>query len=124
MAMADIFLADTYALIEIIKGNPRYAPYLDRDLITTEYCVVELYYHCLQEYGKEEADRYLLLYSELIVSLSNATIQRAMEFKLQFKKEKLSYADCLGYALAEELNVPFLTGDEKFENKDNVEFVK
>jgi len=32
--------------------------------------------------------------------------------------------DCVGYVLAIRNNLKFLTGDEKFENKKNVEFVK
>ena len=47
-----------------------------------------------------------------------------MEFKLKYKKERVSYVDCIGHALALELGIRFLTGDEKFEDKDNVEFVK
>ena len=47
-----------------------------------------------------------------------------MQFKLQFKDEKLSYADCIGYAVAAEFGIKFLTGDKKFRSKENVEFVK
>ncbi|MBI2143262.1 type II toxin-antitoxin system VapC family toxin, partial [Candidatus Woesearchaeota archaeon] len=47
-----------------------------------------------------------------------------MHFRLKYKKENLSYADCIGYALAEMMRIKFLTGDEKFRNKENVEFVK
>ena len=47
-----------------------------------------------------------------------------MAFKLYNKKEKLSYVDCIGHCLAKEIGVRFLTGDQKFENKENVEYVK
>ena len=36
----------------------------------------------------------------------------------------LSYVDYIGYILAKQRNVKFLTGDKEFENMDNVEFVK
>lgn len=54
---------------------------------------------------------------------ANALIE-AVKFKFMHRKKKLSYADCLGYAVAKENKVRFLTGDEKFRNMDNVEFVK
>ena len=73
---------------------------------------------------KETADKYLDMYSKFIVPISYSCIRKGMEFKLKHKKEKVSYADCIGYALALELGIKFLTGDEKFETKDNVEFVK
>ena len=117
-------MADTYALIELLGGNPSYKPYLNRVLITTKFNLVELYYHFLHDYGKETADKYLRLYSNFVVPISYNCIRVGMQFKLEHKKENVSYVDCIGYALAFELGVKFLTGDEKFENKDNVEFVK
>ena len=47
-----------------------------------------------------------------------------MKFRLKNKKMDLSYADCIGYIYACENNLKFLTGDEKFKDMDNVEFVK
>ena len=32
--------------------------------------------------------------------------------------------DCIGYILAKNIGIKFLTGDKEFENLDNVEFVK
>ena len=123
-AMTEIFLADTYALIEIIKGSPRYRRFLSFHLVITEHNLIELYYHCLHDHGKETAVMYQQLYRGNVVPISDSTIQLAMEIKLRFKHEKLSYADCMGYARAIELGVKFLTGDQKFSDKENVEFVK
>ena len=119
-----VFLADTYALIELLGGNQHYKPYLNHVLITTKFNIVELYYHFLHDYDKETADKYLKLYSDFVIPISYSCIKSGMQFKLEHKKEKLSYVDCIGYARAIELSIKFLTGDEKFENKDNVEFVK
>ena len=119
-----VFFADTYALIEIIGGNLNYKPYLNNLLLTTKFNLSELYYSLLKDYGKEAADKYLILYSDFLIPISITSIQYGMEFKLNHKKEKLSYVDCIGYALSVELNIKFLTGDEKFENKSNVEYIK
>lgn len=124
MTETKIFLADTYALIEMLGGNRSYKPYLDHILITTKFNLVELYYHFLHDYDKKTADKYLKLYSQFIIPITYSSIQSGMQFKLIHKKEKLSYVDCIGYALAIELSIRFLTGDQKFENKENVEFVK
>ncbi len=119
-----VFLADTYALIELVGGNINYKPYLNHVLLTTKFNLIELYYHFLHDYDKETADKYLKLYSNFVILISYNCIRDGMEFKLKNKKEKLSYVDCIGYARAKELNIKFLTGDNKFENKENVEFVK
>ena len=122
--MTETFVADTYALIEIIKGNPNYKQYLLGELAVTEGALVELYYHCLHDYGEEAADNYLDDYKGSVVPISSECIKNAMKFKLANKKEKLSYVDCIGYALAQEMEVRFLTGDQKFKDRANVEFVK
>tara|TARA_Y100000034_G_C6766387_1_gene341652 strand:+ start:624 stop:818 length:195 start_codon:yes stop_codon:yes gene_type:complete len=48
----------------------------------------------------------------------------AMKMKHKYNNEKLSFTDCIGYILAGKNNCKFLTCDGKFENKQNVEFVK
>lgn len=124
MTEIKIFLADTYALIELLGGNLNYKPYLNYIIITTKFNLIELYYHFLKDYDKKTADKYLQLYSNFIIPITCNCIRNGMELKLKYKKEKLSYVDCIGYALALELGIKFLTGDEKFKDKDNVEFVK
>jgi len=93
-------------------------------LITTKFNLVELYYHFLHDYNKDVADKYFEVYSKILVPITNSCIKTAMEFKLKYKKEKVSYVDCIGHALAKELGIKFLTGDQKFKDKENVEFVK
>jgi len=119
-----IYFADTYALIELLRGNPNYKPYLSSMLVTSKFNVVELYSHLLQDKGKAIADEELKVYSRLEVPITYNAIKNGMAFKLEHKKERVSYVDCIGHALALELGIKFLTGDEKFEDKDNVEFVK
>jgi len=123
-AMTKIYLADTYALIELLGGNKNYKPYLNHILITTKFNLIELYYYFIRDYDKKTADKYLDLYSKFVIPITYTSIKAGMEFKLKNKKEKVSYVDCVGYALALELGIKFLTGDEKFEDKGDVEFVK
>jgi predicted nucleic acid-binding protein len=120
----EILLADTYALLELIRGKESYKPYLKKILVTTEYNLIELHYALLREKGEAVADRYFDMHREIAIALTDSSIKSGMRFKLKYSNEKLSYTDCVGHALAVELGIKFLTGDEKFKNKDNVEFVK
>ena len=121
---AQNYLADTYAIIEIIKGNPNYKPFINSRLFTTKFNLTELYYSLLRDFNEVIAEHYFQIYSKLLIPVSFNCIRNAMKFKLLHYKEKLSYTDCIGHALAAEQSIQFLTGDQKFEKKLNVEFVK
>ncbi len=51
--MARLF-GDTYALIELLKGNPSYDRYSNADLVTTEFNMLELTYALLRDFGRHE----------------------------------------------------------------------
>ena len=119
-----VFFADTYALIELAGGNVNYQPYLNQLIVTSKFNLIELYYYFLRTYGKETADRFLKLYSKIIIPITFSSMRSGMEFKLRHKDEKISYVDAIGYALAFESGIEFLTGDQKFRSKSNVRFVK
>ena len=118
------FFCDTYALVEIIKGNKNYSRYTDFILVTSELNLMEIYYSLLRDFGKSMADKYFAEWEDSAVILPKSMIMAAMELKYLHKKEKLSYIDCMGYMYAMANEVLFLTGDIKFENKIGVEFVK
>ena len=120
----NIYFADTYALIEILNGTNSYKKYKNSILITSKINLAELYYHLLLSEDEKIANKYYDFFRKIVVPISSWSIKTGMKFKQMYKKEKLSYADCIGYALALELNIPFLTGDKEFEDKSNVEFVK
>jgi len=117
------YLFDTYAIIEIIKGNPNYKPYLDQEMIINKFIFAELSYILLRE-KYPNADNYLDKYTKFIVSIKPSTIKEAMKFRLENKKKNLSMTDCISYFMAKELGIRFLTGDKEFEKIDNVEFIK
>ena len=47
-----------------------------------------------------------------------------MEFRLKWKDRGVSITDCVGYIMAREMGIKFLTGDKEFEGLEGVEFVK
>lgn len=125
MGSITTYFFDTYALYEIIEGNNNYKPYINNiAMTTTKLNLMELHYGLLLKYGKFIADKY---YKELIrfaVKITDEIIMTANELKASLKKRKLSYVDCIGYTIALQKNIKFLTGDKEFKDLKNVEFVK
>lgn len=117
------FIFDTYAIIEIIKGNSDYISYLNDTIIINDFIFSELCYNILRE-DKSKIEEYAKKYSTFISHLEPDWIKEAMQFRLKWKDRKVSMTDCIGYIMSKKLGIKFLTGDKEFENLDNVEFVK
>ncbi|MEK6959598.1 MAG: PIN domain-containing protein [Nanoarchaeota archaeon] len=115
---------DSYALIEMVKGNPHYARFLDDEIATTIFNLAEVIYSALRDYGEDRAGLVARKYSPSIMDIDHGVLSRAMLFRRQNSKKDLSYADCVGYTMAREMGISFLTGDEQFRGFDGVEFVK
>ena len=120
--------ADSYALIEYFKGNKNYTKYFsgENEIVLTKLNLMEVYYSTLVEESEELANKY---YDSLLgkcVELPDETIKKAMKLrKLENSKgKKLSYADCIGYQTALDLEINFLTGDNEFKNMEKTIFVK
>ena len=118
------FVFDTYALLEVISGNPNYEKYLNSEVIINDFIFAELYYKLIREFDIEKSNFYSEKYANFIVELNVETIKKAMLFRARNKKKNFSATDWIGYALALKLSIRFLTGDKSFEGLENVEFVK
>lgn len=118
------YFLDTYALIEISKGNKNYERFLEEELFTSFYNLYEFYFILLKNFNEKIAKDIFNEFKSRIIALKEEYIFEASKFKLTHIKKKLSYVDCLGYAIALEHNIKFLTGDKEFERFENVEFVK
>lgn len=116
---------DTYALYAIATGQQGYARYAKGfRILTTLMNLYELYYTLCKDGAKELAEEYLLRLQSCCVNFGPETIRNAAIFRLKNMSHKFSYIDCLGYTVAREHKVPFLTGDKEFCNIQCVEFVK
>jgi predicted nucleic acid-binding protein len=120
--MSETFFFDTYALFEIIRGNPNYAQYKNKKAIITIFNLAEFNYNLKKEHTKGIADKISGEYKQSVVKVSFNDITEAMDMKS--KNRHLSIPDVIGYAVAKRLNIKFLTGDKEFANLQNVEFVK
>ena len=118
------YFFDTYAIIEVIKGNPNYSRFSDKTIVTSINNVVEVYYHFLKELGEDMANKIINSIEFVLVDISISTAVKSCIFRYKYKKRKMSYIDCIGYMVAVSNNLLFLTGDKEFVDIDNVEFVK
>lgn len=116
---------DTYALIEIYKSNPNYKEYRsDVRIILNKLNLMEFANFLIREKREKEIKETFEKLGKFNVDYSDNDLIEAAKMKINFSKEKLSFIDCIGYILAKKHKVKFLTGDEKFESKKNVEFAK
>src|SRR3989304_325995 len=89
------FLLDTYALVELVKGNPRYRRFLAAKLFTTLWNLAEVYVAVLRDRGEEESRRQWARFRDLVVETPDDWLFEAMALKL--RKPTLAYADATGY---------------------------
>ncbi len=119
------FFADTYALVDFVRGNKAYRKYFDEnEIITTRLNLLELYYWTIKNDSQENAEEYYDSFLKNTLEIEDETLKKAAQFRLEHKKQNISYIDAIGYKIALEKNIKFLTGDREFKNMENVEFVK
>ena len=118
------YFFDSYAIIEIINQNESYKKFKQETIITNVLNLAEVYYFLLKKYNEKTANYWAIHLNFHFLEISSDITIKAAKFKHNYLKEGLSYADCIGYITALKNNLTFLTGDEKFKNKEKVELVK
>lgn len=118
------YFFDTYAIIELIKINPKYQKFQDEPLLTGVLNYGEFYYWYLRNKDKAKSMEWFRRIRNELLTLETADIIKGMRIRFENGKRKLSYVDVVGYAMALRRNLVFLTGDPGFEGLPNVEFVK
>ena len=122
--VSSIYFFDTYAFIEIIKGNESYEKYKQSRFMTSLLNIIELHYAILKNFNKTFATELTKKYLTCAIPIELVDIEKGNVFRLEHIKKKISTADAIGYMLALKHDVKFLTGDEDFRGMPNVEFVK
>jgi predicted nucleic acid-binding protein len=118
----EAFFFDSYALFEMVKGNPNFEKYRKNTGIVTVLNLIEFNYGLKKEIDSETADILTEKYLPAAVEIGFSEIKEAASLKI--RKKELSHPDAIGYVVAKKHKVRFLTGDEAFRNMPNVEFVK
>ena len=115
---------DTYALVEIKRGNPKFDYLLGSSFVISDITLAEFYSVILREEGEKTADYWFkkLEYSSLPVS--KEILVEAIKFRQKYKKTGISFFDAVGYVFALKKSYKFVTGDKEFEKLDNVDFKK
>ncbi len=119
--MSQHFL-DSYALIEMLEGNPKFDHYNDTDFSITKLNLIEIHYYLI----KKHDPRAIEITESLAVSVVEfdlSVIFDANKFRLKNKPKEFSTADCIGYVCALKNKLQFVTGDSEFEGLPGVEFV-
>jgi len=118
------FFFDSYAVVEMVKGNPDYSKYLAEVQIITIFNLAEIYWAALRDFGERKSNE---VYSEIkpfVREVDDETLKEAIKFRNKEKNKRVSYADCIGYIYALRNKLVFLTGDKQFKNMEGVHFVK
>ena len=118
------YFFDSYAIIEVLKENPKYSIYISESVVLTIFNLAEIYWSVLLDYSEDKANVVFETYKKAVVEIDDETLKEAIKFRKEHKKQDLSYTDCIGYIYSKRNNLKFLTGDSKFENLPFVEFVK
>ena len=118
------YFFDTYAIIEMLKGNKNYFQYKNFPTSISQWNLAEIYYNSIINLVLGNPDEIYNLYKDAVVEINDDSLKEAMKFRKENKKKDVSYTDCIGYIYAKRNGLKFLTGDKEFENMPNVEFVK
>jgi len=115
---------DTYALIEINNGNPKFASLLNEDVVITDLTMAEFYANMYRRYNEKTADYWHKRLSAFCKPVSRGILIKAIRFRIDNKQKRPSFFDCVGYTYAQEHNMRFATGDKELEGMDGVLFIK
>lgn len=119
------YFLDSYAMLSYLEGNKSFSSYFEEEsLLTSSFNIAEIYYHLLLRRGERLANDWTMPFVAISTNPTPITIKNAMKFRLVNKKKSFSYADAIGYQIAKERGLKFLTGDQQFKGMPNVEFVK
>ncbi|MDP1695439.1 MAG: PIN domain-containing protein [archaeon] len=119
-----MYFFDSYALIEIIRGNFSYEKYKVEVPTCTILNLFELHQALVREFNKQTADYWIKRFNYNLIEITKEDAINASDFKFANKDKKLSTVDCIGYVVAIKNKLKFLTGDKEFAEIDNVEYIK
>lgn len=118
------YFLDTYALVEISRENKNFKKFEETQNFTNLLNLLELHYSINKDFGIKKANEIIDKLRPLVIDIEVKDIKEASIFRTKNKGLKFSYIDCLGYIMALNRNMKFVTGDSQFEGLSNVEFVK
>jgi predicted nucleic acid-binding protein len=122
--MDEIICLDTYALVEIEKGNPFYKNIVNKKFVIAEPVLAEFFYVLLKERDEKTALYWMNKLRPFSKSINLDVWIKSIKYRYDNKKQNLSIFDCIGYIYSLENKMRFVTGDKAFLKKKNVLFIK
>ncbi|MEK6861695.1 MAG: PIN domain-containing protein [Nanoarchaeota archaeon] len=118
-----MYCLDTYALIEIAEGNPKFSFLIKEEVIVQNTTLAEFYWVLIRDKGKEDADFWSERLLHFSVDIPVEIMLKAQKFRHTNKKQDISFFDSVGYIFAQENNHIFVTGDKEFKNFKGVKYI-
>jgi predicted nucleic acid-binding protein len=121
------YFADSYAFIAHFQGNPRYNRiFRKKTVVTSAMNVLEVYSTLARRIEEPEARRLATAILPSVVHVPAEVALHAGSFRqsMRARRRDCSHIDAWGYASANYLGVPFLTGDTAFKGVEQVDFVR
>ena len=115
---------DTYALVEILEGNPAYRKIIGEEFVVADCTLAEFYALMCKRPNERTARYWLEKFRPNSRQIGLDVWIEAVKFRVEQRKKNLSLFDCLGYAFCRANKYVFLTGDKEFEGMEGVEYIK
>ena len=93
MGLNTEYFFDSYALIEITKGNPAYIKYVDAQVTIITFNLLELTYSVFQDYDENKAKQTYTQFKECVQDINWEIVLEAMQLKEKYKKNA-KYLHC------------------------------
>jgi predicted nucleic acid-binding protein len=118
------YFYDSSAIIEIINQNESFERFQSEVITTNTLNIAEIYFHLLKEHNEQTADYWINNIEFEFLEITDEIAVKAAKLRHKHEKENISYADCIGYETVLQNNLIFVTSDERFQDKDQVEYIK
>lgn len=116
------YFLDSTAMLEIARGNKNYEKFLTEELHTSVLNLHELHSALLKETDKEKAEQIFAKLRPLALPFDDSLLFKASHLMID-SEIKMSNADSVGIALAQEKDIKFLTSNSNLKALSNTLFV-
>ncbi len=115
---------DTYALVEILEGNPAYERIRHEEFVIADPTLAEFYALLCKKPNEKTAKYWLERFRPYSRPAGLDVWIEAVRYRAAHRSENLSIFDCLGYAFSRANGFRFVTGDKEFRAVEGMEFVE
>lgn len=112
-----MYFLDTHAMLEMLNGRAPFMQFLPGGC-TNHFNLLELHVGACRIKGEDEADAKLRRLQSKAIPVEADDVLAASRIKRTIRGS--SYADALGYAMAQRRRIPFVTGDKTFKGLPGV----